>query len=220
MLFVLIFSQAFNVAAVNNQGLEWGVAVDERLDYDVKVSYHNTTLDLEIDDEMYVIIDDLPSIADDIAGLGQLVLPSMILEHYTTFWANGSLMDELWENTLKIAPCRFVPIGNWILMTQLLEDATPTATLTQDSSILNFTVEDVPNPGNIQSTVFLKSDGASSSYLYNVTWGSETQVFVELTRQITTTTSTGPPNDYTLLLVIGGASVVAVVLILVIVRRR
>lgn len=219
MVFVLIFSQASSVAAANNQGLEWGVAVDDRLDYDVKISYHNTTLDLEIDDAMYVIINVTPSISDDITSISQILSLHMIFGYYTTYWDNGSIMNGLWNNILKMTPLLVLPIGNWPLVTQLLEDATPSAIITQDSSILNFTVENLPNPDNIQSTVLLKSDGATSSYLYNVTWGSETQVFVELTRQITTTSSTGPPIDYTLL-AIGGAAVVAVVLILIIVRRR
>ena len=236
LMFLLIISQASNVTAANNQGLEWGLAVDDRLDYDVKIEYHNTTLDLEIDDEMYVIVIDIPSISDDITSLNQITTFNMNLGYYSTYWENGSIMDSLWMHTLHLAPIWVLPIGNWVLVTQLFVDATPTAIIAQDSEIFNSTIEDIPNPGNVQSTELLKSDGATSSWVYNVTWGSETTVYVELTRQISTTsttttttttttsgTTTGtdlPFGDTTLLIVIGGAAVVAVVLILVILRKR
>ncbi len=221
LMFLLIFSQASNVTAANNQGLEWGLEVDDRLNYNVKVEYHNTTLDLEFDEEMYVIVNDIPSISDDITSITQLTTFNMIFGYYSTYWENDSIMDSLWMHTLKLAPITVLPIGNWVLVTQLFTDATPIAIMVQDSSIFNYTIEDIPNPGNVQSSELLKSDGATSSWVYNVTWGSETTVYVELTRQISTTTSTGQTlGDNTLLIVIGGVAVVAVVLILVILRKR
>jgi hypothetical protein len=232
LMFLLIISQASNVTAANNQGLEWGLGVDDRLDYDVKVEYHNTTLDLEFDDEMYVIVNSVPSISDDITSLTQITTFNMIFGHYTTYWENGSIMDSLWRNTLKLNPIWVLPVGNWVLVTELFVAATPTAIMVQDSEIFNSTIEDIPNPGNVQSTELLKSDGATSSWVYNVTWGSETTVYVELTRQISTTTTTTtttsgtttgtgqPLDDTTLLIITGGVGVVAVVLIVVILRKR
>ncbi len=226
MMLLLFISQASNVVAANNQGLEWGVEVGDRLDYDVEVTYHNTTLDLDLDDQMYVIIDDLPSIADDITSLLHLVHPSMILEHYTTYWANGTVMDELWENTLKMTAFTLFPIGNWSLITQLYEDETSSANVTQDSSTLTLTFENIPNPGNNQTMVLSKVDGGPIYSLYNVTWGMETSVTVKLTRETPTastdTTFNSPPEpDITLLLVLGGsAAVVVVILILILIRRK
>jgi hypothetical protein len=227
VMLLLINSQTSHVAAANNQGLEWGFDVDDRFDYNVEVTFQNTTLDLAIDDEMYVIIDDLPIIADDIAGFGQLVLPSTVLGHFTTYWVNGTVMDDFWEKTMKMNPFKPLPVGNWNLITQLWEANIPVPDLAQDSLTMTYTFEDLPNPGNNQTAVNSKIDGAPTYFLYNVTWGSETTVFVEVSREIPTSTTgsptgtTTPDGDNTLLLVLGGsAAVVVVVLILVIMRRR
>ena len=99
LMFLLFISQASNVVAANNQGLEWAAAVDDRFDYDVDLTYHNATFDLDIDDQMYVIIGDLPSIPDDITSIGQLTFLD-----FTTYWENGTVMDSVWNDILSLIP--------------------------------------------------------------------------------------------------------------------
>jgi hypothetical protein len=90
---LFMLSQVSCAAVANNQGLEWGIDVNDRIHYDIEIDFHNSTLDFQIDDGMYLIIDDLPAINDDIIGLSQLCLPTMVLNHYTTYWENGTSMD-------------------------------------------------------------------------------------------------------------------------------
>jgi hypothetical protein len=130
-----------------------------------------------------------------------------------------------------------LPIGNWTLMTQLLEDATPTADMTQDSSTLNLTVLNLLNPGNELTMVFSKTDGVPVYHLYNITWGMDTTIVVELERILPSTTSsipattsgsttsgsisTPPPGDNTIPMTLGAVALaMVVILMLVFLRKR
>ncbi len=230
MVFFLL-SQVTCAAAANNQGLEWGIDVSDRIDYDIEIEFRNSTLDFEIDDGMYLIIDNLPVINDDIIGLSELCLPTMVLNHYTTYWENETPMDFFWERYVNMEPVDILPIGNWTLMTQLLEDATPTADMTQNSSTLSFTVLNLPNPGNELTTIFSKTDGMPVYHLYNVTWGMDTTIVVELERILPSTTSSipvttsgstsaPPPGNNTIPMTLGAIAVAVVVILMLVFLRR
>ncbi|MFW9804558.1 MAG: hypothetical protein ACFFFC_18010 [Candidatus Thorarchaeota archaeon] len=234
---LLILSQVSFAAAASNQGLEWGIDVNDCIDYYIEIDFHNSTLDFQMDDGMYLIIDDLPAINNDIVGLSQLCLPTMVLNHYSTYWENGTPMDFFWESYMNMEPVDILPVGNWTLMTQLLEDATPTADMTQDSSTLNFTVLNLPNPGNELTTVFSKTDGVPVYHLYNITWGMDTTIVVELERILASTTSSipvttsgsttsgsissPPPGDSTIPMTLGAVALaMVVILMLAFLRKR
>ncbi len=223
MMFILLISQASNVAAANNQGLEWNVVVDNRFDYDVKLTYHNSTFDLDIDDQMYVTIDDVPSIPDNVTSLAQLTFLD-----FTTYWDNGTAMDNVWKDILSLIPFMIYPIGNWSFITQLIEDINPQADLNQDASVLTTTTP--PNEYHNTTFTLMKSDGALAHLQTDwIRTGSEDSMSVELIREgyttsatTTNTTGTNPlDGDNTLLLVLGGsAAVMVVVLSLIMIRRK
>ena len=214
---IILFAQTANVTAINDQGLVWGIEVDDRFDYEVEIEFHNSTMDLTIDDEMYVIINELNPVPDHVTSGPHLSIFSLALGSYITYWDNGTVMDSLWPSTIKHSPFMAYPIGNWSLLTQIFEDGAPTVVVTQDTTILNYSATDIPNPGNVQQIILLKSNGALQSQFYNVTWGSETTVFMELT--LLSSTTAGGNIDLTLIL--GGVAVVAIVVVaLVIVRRK
>ncbi len=229
---IILFAQISGITAANNQGLEWGIDVGDRFDYDVKVEFHNTSFDLSIDSEMYMIINALSEIPDDVTSGGQLAIFGLGINSYTTYWENGTIMDSVWLNEANYgSPLIAYPVGNWILLTEIFQDSLPSAIITQDETILNHTVVDIPNPGNVHKMVFLKSFGIPQSQFYNVTWGSETTVFVELTLtswttvgDTTTSGTTGTTvgeGDNTLLLILGvGTAVVIVIVVILIMRRR
>jgi len=230
---IILFAQISSVAAANNQGLEWGIEADNRFDYDFEVSYHNSTFDLDLSGEMYIIINELGTISDDIVAMMNLPLPHMVLGSYTAYWNNGTVMNDFWLSIpFQGAPFVAYPIGNWTLMTELFEGTGASATVTQDSTTLNYTVVDVPEADNVVSQVFLKSNGIPTSQRYHVVW-SETTADVEFTltssttgTSTTTTTTSGTTGttpdggDSTLILILGGGVAIAVVVIVIVFLRR
>ena len=159
----------------------------------------------------------------------------MSINSYTSYWENGTVMDNVWVDQVNLNPLIAYPVGNWSLLTEIFLDGLPSAIITQDTAILNFTAVDNPNPGNVQEMVFLKSFGIPQSRFYNVTWGSETTVFVELTltswTTVTTTTTTNTTTsgttgtttgggDSTLILILGGSAAVTVLVIVLVIMRR
>ncbi|MFW9843762.1 MAG: hypothetical protein ACFFEV_04235 [Candidatus Thorarchaeota archaeon] len=228
----ILFAQVANVAAANNQGLEWGIHVGDRFDYDFQMSVHNSTFDLELTGEMYIVVNLVHSISDDIEALMNFATPSLALESFVTYWSNGTLMDDLWTSIRFMAtPFIAYPTGNWSLITHLFEDAAPTAVIAQDTSILNYTVEDSPTTDDVISYILQKSNGVATSTFWNVTWG-ETTIHLEttLTSSTTATTSTTTTSgttgttsengDSSLILMLGGGTAVVIVVIAIVFMRR
>ena len=232
MVTIILFAQISSVAAANNQGLEWGIEVGDRYDFDFDVSYHNSTFDLDLTGEMYVVVNLVGDISDDIVALMNIPIASLYLGTFTVYWSNGTVMDDFWLGIPFMGTTfLYYPIGNWTLMAELFEDAFPTG-VTQDTSILNYTVVDVPAAGNVMSQVFQKSNGVASSMRSHVTW-SDTTADVEftltssttVTTTTTTTTTSGTTGttgtgDTTLILILGGGAAVAIVVIVIVMMRR
>ena len=232
---IILFANISSVAAANNQGLEWGIGVGDRFDYDFDVSYQNSTLDLVLTGEMYVIVNSLGDISDDVTSLPNIPIGSLYIDSFTTYWSNGTVMDDFWKSiSFMGSPFLTYPIGNWTLMTELFEAVMGTVVVTQDATILNYTIVDVPTAGNLVTQVFQKSNGVPSYQLYDILWGEAT-VDIEFTltssttastTTATTTTTSGTTGtttgtgDSTLILILGGGAAVAVVIIVIVIMRR
>ncbi|MDH4213406.1 MAG: hypothetical protein OEV85_05760 [Candidatus Thorarchaeota archaeon] len=213
---IILFAQTAGVSAINDQGLVWGIEVGNRFDYNIKLEYHSSTMDVSIDDKMYVIVDELNTIPDYVTQLSDLTIFSLALESYTTYWENGTIMDDLWFDVLDVAnPFSAYPVGNWSLLAQIFEDASPVV-ITQNTTMMNCSLVDFPVVGNVHETIFLKSSGVPHSILYIRTWDSGANIHLNLT-MIQTPTGT---VDIILALVIGGVVLVTVVAVVVIIRRK
>jgi hypothetical protein len=212
---IILLAQTSSVAAVNDQDLVWGIKVNDRFDYNVEIGFHNASSVIELDTQMYVIIDELNTITDHATSLGHLAMFSLAIGSYTTYWSNGSVMDSLWLDELnQLNPIVAYPVGNWTLLTELFEAANPYAEVIQNSTMLNHTRADYPFSGNVISMVFQKSTGIPQSILYNVTWDGTITVYVKLTLIRSTTTQTD------LLYILGGLVVVVVIVIVIVFIRR
>lgn len=235
LMVFLIISQTSQVAAANNQGFEWGIAIDDRFDYEVKATYHNSTLDIDVDDTMYVVIDDLPTIADGITSLAQLTFLD-----FSLYWENGTDMNSFWKEIISVIPFYLYPVGNWTLLETLYMDSDPQAEVTQDASV--FTISRTPTETYNVTLTVLKSDGALA-YI-DMEWDrsrmeDEDELSFELIRDgyvlptsttttptDTTTGSTGsttpttPLGDGTFLLILGGGAAAAVLIFVVVIFAK
>jgi hypothetical protein len=215
---VLLFSQTASVAAVNDQGLVWGVEVNNRFDYNVKLEFQNSTTNVSIDDRMYMIVNELTTIPDHVTLLSHITIFSLVLGSYTTYWENGTIMDNFWLDIMEgTNPLVVYPIGNWSLLAQIFEASAPVV-ITQNSTVMNNSLVDFPVLGNVHETIFLKSSGVVYSNLYIRTYDSETTIHMNLT-MIQTPTNTGV-GDSTLIIIVGGGALAAVVIVMFIIRRK
>ncbi|MFW9910354.1 MAG: hypothetical protein ACFFEF_17500 [Candidatus Thorarchaeota archaeon] len=213
---IILFAQTAGVSAINDQGFVWGIEVGNRFDYNIKMDYHSSTTNVSTDDKMYVIVNELNTIPDHVTQLSDLTIFSLALDSYTTYWENGTIMDDLWFDVLDVAnPFSAYPVGNWSLLAQIFEDASPVV-ITQNTTMMNCSLVDFPVVGNVHETIFLKSSGVPHSVLYIRTWDSEANIHLNLT-MIQTPTGT---VDIILALVIGGGVLVTVVALVVIIRRK
>ncbi|MFW9910649.1 MAG: hypothetical protein ACFFEF_19005 [Candidatus Thorarchaeota archaeon] len=214
---IILFSQVVDVAAINDQGLVWGIEVNDRFDYDVELEFHNSDTDISINDKMYVIVNELNTIPDHVTLLSHITIFSLSLGSYTTYWENGTTMDSLWLGIMNgMNPFVAYPIGNWRLLGEIFEDSAP-AVITQNATMMNCSLVDYPIPGNVHETIFLKNSGVPSSQLYIRTWDSDTTLFMNLTM---ITTSPYPGDGGSALILILGGVVASAIVIIVIVRVR
>jgi len=215
---IILATQTVGVTAINDQGLVWGIEVGNRFDYNIKLEYHSSTMDVSTDDKLYVIVDELNTIPDHVTQLSDLTIFSLALDSYTTYWENGTIMDDLWFDVLDVAnPFSAYPVGNWSLLAQIFEDASPVV-ITQNTTMMNCSLVDFPVVGNVHETIFLKSSGVPHSILYIRTWDSGAAIHLNLT-MIQTPTGTGIVHTI-LPLVVSGGVLVAVVAVVVIIRRK
>ena len=219
---IFLISQTANVTAINDQGLVWGIEVNNRFDYRVEVEFQNSTTNLSIEEKMYMIVNELNTIPGHTTLLTDLTIFSLALGSYTTFWENGTIMDNFWFDIMSGSnPLAVYPIGNWSLLAQIFEDSAPVV-ITQNTDTMNYSLVDFPVVGNVHEIISRKDNGVPNSHLYIRTWDSGATIFMNLTI-IDTPTATGTTTgegDNTLLLILGGGSAVAVVVIVVMIVRR
>ncbi|MFW9843675.1 MAG: hypothetical protein ACFFEV_03790, partial [Candidatus Thorarchaeota archaeon] len=217
---LLIISQTLHVAAANNQGLEWGVAINDQFDYSLTATYHNATLDLNIDDGMNVNITGLPTIPDDVTSLAQITFLD-----FDTFWDNGTDQHDFWANVMHYVPFYVYPLGNWSLIESLWDievsqDATSFTATVDSSDFHNYTVTILKSDGVLAHlrAEWIRSDDSLSFELirdgYTVPTASTTTTTGTTTSTTSTssTTTTTTTGDTTLFLIIGvGVAVVVLV---------
>ncbi|MBD3407751.1 MAG: hypothetical protein GF411_16655 [Candidatus Lokiarchaeota archaeon] len=155
-----------NVAAATSQGLEWGVAEDDKFNYTLTIESENDT----ISDGVYFEITSLSTIPNTMDNFTDIPITSS-----TWYWTANDTALSFWSLFLIILPTAIVggynvvPIGNYDLLTTLhsdfigaeeeLENVTVTyinnyhywgVSATWDDEDITMTLE----------TTFLKSDGA------------------------------------------------------------
>lgn len=177
VLFCVLFLQIAPFAAANNQGFVWGLEPDTRLDYrEIRTEESRSETRTLIDEEMYIITDELPDIPDDISSVG-LFIPYNI--QGSAYWKNGSEYPYVIGSFSNF---QVLPIGNWPLLTSIFEE---NREIFQDSEMWGMRYSDSrENISGESDYQFLKEDGALAyayCMLYNST--SDFRWSVEITRE-------------------------------------
>ena len=103
------------VQAANNQGLDWGVEVADRLEFSCSQfsSYeiNTTTTTFTLDYDIYVDIDTCPDIDDNVDSLADIDFVSTT----TKYALNDSAADDIFDQYTipTILSAVVLPIGNW-----------------------------------------------------------------------------------------------------------
>jgi len=177
VLFCVLLLQITPFAAANNQGFVWGLEAGTRLDYrEIRTEESGSETRTLMDEEMYIITDELPDIPDDIDSIGPFI-PYNI--QGSAYWKNGSAYPYVIGSFSNF---QVLPIGNWPLLTSIFGE---NREIFQDSEMWGMHYSD--NRENISGESdyqFLKADGALAYVyymLYNLT--SDVRWSVEITRE-------------------------------------
>ena len=194
--------------AVSDQGLSWGISKDQETKYtlDVNMTLLNSTTSNSYD--MSVVIDSVPDIPPNVTMIAEIPLPEVTLK-----FANGTEFINIAGQALE-GPF-VMPIGNWSLMTDLIDAIFGNLTSNEftwisDSSYwgYNITHDDVyPTIISFKSS---RSDGVLSYMYVGADMGVNGEYEFTMQRL-----GSGLALDSTTLLIIGGGAVGLVVVVLV-----
>ncbi|MFW9907125.1 MAG: hypothetical protein ACFFEF_01010 [Candidatus Thorarchaeota archaeon] len=199
------------VNATNTQGLEWGFNVGDKFHYTftvagTQISYEQGTKNI------YIEVTSLPPIPDTVTSISNAILST---SYISGFYENGT---PLGFTPYWIVMC---PIGNWSLLTQLLEESAESAT--GDVTIVNnagqwgyIYVEQFTGATKTTTLYVSKTNGVTEYYKVYMDYTSQADEYFELA----VPGSLNLPLDSTTLLIIGVAAVVLVILVVVAIKRR
>ena len=198
------------VAAVTDQGLDWGVQNGDRFDFNM----HEDNGGVVANEALYMLVDTRPSIADGISNWN--AVPGVGID---VFWANGSSMG---FSALIFLGIFFVngefcfPVGNWTLLTEL-RSSDPDATITDSIFFWGFSWRGTFLDPEMQTHLgvdYMKSDGFLAHYTVETVnqTSQETVYTASITRQ-------GLFLQDNILL-IGGGVVLIIVLAIVCKKRK
>ncbi|MGY5853567.1 MAG: hypothetical protein RTU92_08395 [Candidatus Thorarchaeota archaeon] len=118
-LFLVGFLLLPSVMAASNQGLSWGISVDQevRYSFDTHTEISMPLLITTIDESYNIIVvfDSVPEIPPDITLLSNLPLPNVTLK-----FENGTEFNNIGGMTVE--GLFALPVGNWSLWTDLVDD--------------------------------------------------------------------------------------------------
>lgn len=207
------------VHAANNQGLDWGVEVGDKLEFscsrfssiDISIMQSTFALDYEI----YVDIDSSPDIDDNVDSFEDIDFVSTTF----TYIRNESSVYDIFEKAkiLGIFLAVALPIGNWDAIVAAANndiESTEGFELINDATHFGFHYEE----GEIAVEIsYFKVDGSLALISYDAITPLFDEVYYDLVR-------TNPPDiigdPAPVLLAAAGGAAIAIVLVVVIVLKR
>jgi len=221
-LTVLTVCVVFPVTGANLQGLKWGFNPGDKIDY--QVSIMATSPAFNLNEGMYTVMGSVSAIPGTVNLWSDIPYPNLSFDWR---WTNGSVVPFLlWLYFLPLAlfgGYLAVPIGNWSLLTKLV-DKIPlweiNTTMVENSAFWGMSLTGTSSGDTIVlETSYLKSDGVIATYHWTqtdiATHVKEGEVY--LVRQ-------GLPNDILVFLqdnvLYIGIGVVVLVLLVVAYKRR
>ncbi|MHA2425741.1 MAG: hypothetical protein ACXAEF_13200 [Candidatus Thorarchaeota archaeon] len=228
LLATFLFSLVFvSGAAASSHHFIWGASFDDRFDY---VFYLK---DQVIDENMYVIVDDIPILPEQVNELGDI--PGISTDE---FWENGT-PTFYWDSVFPDWP--IMPIGNWSYIKQLLIDSTLDITEWIETECL-FGYTFTQSPSNFHTIIYWKIDGVLYQYIGNsgltlqlnltrtdvtscdpstITTEESISSSTTMTTSPTTTASTTTPGlDISTVMIVVGTGIIIVLVIVVLMKKR
>lgn len=211
LIIVFLIGSVSTSAAVNDQGLSWGVEVDDRINY--SVHGENVFDGITVDWNIYAQVDSVTELNETVTSHGQL---TVIDPDINTYWVNGTPYSH------GLIPNMVLPIGNWSLMKELVVDFYSSVTeesIIETESTWEFTTSnDLDGYQNSYTRIYSKTDGMLNYLKTAWIYEGETQWHtIETTRE-----GYSPPSSLSidLLLYIGVGAGVVVILAILFIRRR
>lgn len=199
------------VEAATSQGFEWGLEVDDRIDY--RITYHqpSVTSDPQGVMDIYVVVVTLPTIPDPVVDIYDITLSHT---HAEFFYANGT--------SIGMVQWAAVAIGNWSLLTEVFNAFPASGNVSQNT--VDWTITSVQPYGDgtqTQEMRFSKFDGAMNYYRM-LTLGEDSEIInhVRIVRSGYNPNLPLFPVDPMIVLGIGAGVAIIAIVAVVVVRRR
>jgi hypothetical protein len=204
-----------------SQGLSWGIATGDKFNYTFEL--HDDTTNMT-EGMTFEVGASIPPIPDQINVWSQIDYPEIDAQ-----WLNGTTIG-FWVFAIIPAGNFFLPIGNWTLMSSLVEERIDVFDLTLDATSAtywgySFKMDGInPNETALVHVDFLKSDGGLAHYELEIvnSTTSETLVTASLIREGLPTTTGGfvLPTWITDNLLFIGIGVVVIIAVLIYIKKK
>ncbi len=200
-----------------NHGLEWGISVGDTFYFVEEIE----TEDESDSSEFVMEIAELPEIPNPIPSMYDLPMAEAMFHFEDGSSTYGYEIGLSFLNTILVG----FPIGNWTLLTILMEEFVENLESNNDIMVEN-TETHWTITHNAIGIIFdyiivislLKSDGILSYINYEQWLGSSRRALITITR---TNPPTDPANDFTIIIVgVGGLCVIAILIIILILKKR
>jgi hypothetical protein len=223
----LIFSNPIFVSASTNY--EWIIQTGDRYDYSLTVSDYSCTGKLscgevEFQENIYVIIDELAVIPEDIDPADIWTLSETGF-NVSMFWSNGTEFDV--SEVPQPFGFNLLPVGNW---SQLIDALSIDAGFLNDETIFAYEYYDVVDGDGIHKEVkFQKSNGVLERYRMHEIIDDDPvsrlnieliSSFPETTPTTSTNTSTTSPTSMNLIIITASGSVAVLAIAIFVIRKR
>ncbi|MFX0108687.1 MAG: hypothetical protein ACFE7R_10405 [Candidatus Hodarchaeota archaeon] len=114
LLMLLILTFVTPTEAVINHGLYWGLEIGDRIDYHYRLRRTDSSLNYDLD--YYVVVDDLPSISENITEIPRIVGTSASESNYYNSFYFMNDTEILPQTLVPTLPWHAYPMGNWSLV--------------------------------------------------------------------------------------------------------
>ena len=198
--------------ALNNQGLQWAISVDQRFNYTYfseRILENNTSSEKF---NFYVIIDGIPDIPNNVGSLSEIFEKV----NRTSYYENGT-------ETVHPIIWYVLPVGNWSLIEYLwLSIEISESDIIDTDNLIGYNYTTVNSMETyIYSEIYVKTTGVLYRYYTSSIMSEYSRIVnITLTDDIETIASTAEANDIMFYLATGGAIVVIAVAIIVFIKLK
>ncbi|MFW9927746.1 MAG: hypothetical protein ACFFDM_13435 [Candidatus Thorarchaeota archaeon] len=157
--FLFVISSASEVSATHSQNLHWGYEEGQGFTFIYRRHFENDEVIIENENYFLLVGPEHPSIEDPLTNDSYTPF-----SRFDVYWANDSSLDEEnWQVGLHLA----VPIGNWSLLSKVLEASFNRRNVSEYDTYSFQIIDTINEWGYNTTSTRSTSDGSSTRFTYS-----------------------------------------------------